>query len=135
MALLAAAALPETRPTPVTTRVFLRLVPSLQERTPARVKSAGFATVLSAVLVLGLLALLGLNLILAKNSFVLHDLRQESRSLSHVEQALSEHLARAQSPQVLAQRAENLGMVQGEKVTFLRLPQNQTGSSLAGARQ
>jgi hypothetical protein len=123
MALLAPALIPEPRiASPVASRVILRLVPELQERTPARVKRAGFATVLSLVLVGGLLALLGLNLVLAKNSFALHDLRQESRSLSHVEQALTEHLSRVQSPQVLAQRATTLGMVPGEKVTFLRVP-------------
>jgi hypothetical protein len=98
------------------------------------VKSAGFATVLSLLLVLGLLALLGLNLVLAKNSFVLHDLRQESRSLSHVEQALSENLARAQSPQILADRAQQLGMVPGEKATFLRVSPTPELGTVAGAR-
>lgn len=132
MALLAAAIVPDPRP--VTTSVILRLVPKLQEHAPTKVKRAGFAAVLSSLLVVGLLALLGLNLLLAKNAFTLHDLRQESRSLSHVEQALSEHLARAQSPQVLAARAERLGMVPSEKVTFLRLPGDLDGSTVAGAR-
>lgn len=134
MALLAPALLPEPRPIPVTTRVILRLVPQLQQHAPRRVRSAGFATVLSLVLVLGLLALLGLNLVLAKNSFALHDLREESRSLSHVEQSLAEFLAREQSPQNLAQRAAALGMVPGEKVTFLTVPPESSDRGLAGTR-
>lgn len=121
MALLAPALIPERTAPPVASRVILRLVPDL-EQAPARIKRAGFATVLSGLLVFGLLSLLGLNLLLAKNSFTLHDLRQQARSLSHVEQALTEHLARAQSPQELAARARSLGMLPSEKVTFLRLP-------------
>jgi hypothetical protein len=136
MALLAAAIVPEARVKPaLPAAVILRLVPELPSaQAPTTVKRAGFATLLSGVLILGLLALLGLNLVLAKNSFVLHDLRQESRSLSHVEQALTENLARSQSPQELAARANALGMVPGEGATFLRVPASSEASLIAEQR-
>jgi hypothetical protein len=136
MALFAAAAVPEARVKPaLPASVILRLVPDLPSTQQApTVKRAGFATLLSGVLILGLLALLGLNLVLAKNSFVLHDLRQESRSLSHVEQALTENLARAQSPQELAARAGSLGMVPGVGTTFLRVPASSDSSLIAEPR-
>lgn len=131
MALLAPATIPEQRPVAVTSRVILRLVPDLPEGS-TRTHRAGFAAVLSMLLVGGLLSLLGLNLILARNAFTLHDLRQESRTLSHVEQALSAHLSRVQSPQELALRAAALGMRPSEKVTFVRLTTESTTASKHG---
>lgn len=135
MALLAAAVIPEQRIKPaITSKVILRLVPELNAEAPTTVKRAGFATVLSGVLVTGLLALLGLNLILAKNSFALHDLREEASSLSHIEQAMTAELARAQSPQSLAEQAGALGMLPSDNVTFLRLS-GDTSSTIVAERQ
>lgn len=121
MALLNPAFVPEPRVTRAaatrrrSSEAILRLVPAQQQK----VRPVTFSVVLVALLVSGLLSLLLLNTMLTSNSFALHSLQQQARSLSDQEQALTERLVRTESPQSLANRAASLGMVPGGTATFL----------------
>jgi hypothetical protein len=81
-----------------------------------------FAVVLVVLLVGGLLGLLLLNTLVAQDSFTLHDLAAQSRTLQLREQQLASQLEAVQAPEQLADRATKLGMVPGGPPAFLRLP-------------
>jgi hypothetical protein len=101
---------------------------------PARVPRASsgtFALVVGGVLTLGLLGLLGLNTLLAQGSFAAHELAQQQAQLTVREQALQQEVAVLQSPQELARRALELGMVGSENPVFLDL---RTGKILGAAK-
>lgn len=104
--------------TPVTGRRALSLV--LPRRVDAR--RAPFIAVVVSLLVAGLLGLLMLNTVLAQGSFALFSLRAESRVLADREQSLLREVEALRSPEALAQKATELGMVQAGQPAFLRLP-------------
>ncbi|MCW2904080.1 MAG: hypothetical protein JWO67_6345, partial [Streptosporangiaceae bacterium] len=69
------------------------------------------------LLVVGLLggalvSLLLLNTVLAEDAFTLTKLQRSNKQLGQQRQALQEEIAREESPEVLAQKAKALGMVQ-----------------------
>lgn len=123
MALLNPAFVPEPRITRGaqtrrrSSEAILRLVPTEK----ATVKPVTFSVVLVGLLVSGLLSLLLLNTMLTANSFALHSLQQQARTLTDKEQALTERLVRTESPQSLASRAASIGMVPSGNANFLIL--------------
>jgi len=121
---------PRTAPAPESApQRWLRLVP--QRR--SRAARAPFAVVLVGVLGGGLLGLLLLNTLVAQDSFRLHQLAQESRSLQQREEQLAGQLEANQAPSALAARAARLGLVPGGPPVFLRLPDGRVlGKPVAG---
>lgn len=108
-----------TASTPVARRrPALELVATARTDAPR----APFVAVLVSLLAVGLLGLLGLNTVLAQDAFALHTLTQDGRSLADREQTLSREVEALRSPQALAARAAELGMVQAGPPAFLRLP-------------
>ena len=99
------------------TRPQLREVPPR----PARAGRGLFFAVVGGVLTLGLVALLGINTLLAQGSFTVHDLEAEVAELGARESALQEEVADLAAPRRLAEKARSLGMVQAENPAFLRL--------------
>ena len=108
---------PASRPVPG----HLRLVTAA----PRPARQMPFLVLCSIVLAAGLLAVLFLNMQLAKGSYALHDLQRRSTLLAEQEGSLTEHLAALESPGVLASKATKLGMVPGTSPAFLRLPDGQ----------
>ncbi len=80
-----------------------------------------FVAACLALLVAGLLGVLMLNTSMAKGSFVLGDLQDQSNQLADAEEALSHAIDAQSAPAVLAQRALDMGMVPSETAAFLRL--------------
>ena len=87
----------------------------------AHLHGAPFVAVLVSMLVAGLLGLLVLNTVLAQGSFALFGLRTDNRVLADREQSLLREVEALRSPQALAARATEMGMVQGAVPAFLRL--------------
>jgi cell division protein FtsB len=93
------------------------------------------------LLVVGLLggalvSLLLLNTVLAKDAFTLTELQRGNKQLAERQQALEEEIARADSPETLARRARELGMVPATTPRFVRVDGGQgspTGGSPRGA--
>lgn len=88
--------------------------PSTHRRIP-------FAASCAALLALTLVALLLLNITLARGAYRLHALEQQQDLLKEEQQALSERLAAEAAPGRLAERAAALGMVPNPSPVMLRL--------------
>jgi hypothetical protein len=112
-----------TRPTRATaTRKAAR--PPLREVPPPAPAVAGaglFALVVTGVMAGGAVLLLVLNTTLAQGAFEMSRLEKQQRDLAVQEQTLLQQVAKAESPETLARRAEALGMVPVESPVFLRL--------------
>ncbi|MCW2679820.1 MAG: sle [Frankiales bacterium] len=83
---------------------------------------APFAFAIVALMVTGLIGLLVLNTVLAKDAFKLHALQVEGRKLADTEQFLTREVESLRSPSALAEKASAMGMVQAGPPAFLRLP-------------
>lgn len=104
---------PAGRPAPV--RPELRVVSAA----PLAPRRLPFVLLCSFILTAGLFALLMINMQLASGTYALHDLQQRSTVLAQDEQKLRETLAAQESPSVLAEKAQALGLVAGTAPVFL----------------
>ncbi len=87
-----------------------------------RVAGTGvFSLVIAAILVLGMMLLLFLNITLAEGGFRIHDLTKAQHQLNIQRQLLAQSVAVAQSPEQLQRRARALGMVPSDNPVFIRL--------------
>jgi hypothetical protein len=102
-------------------RVLLNIVPQTTDGAQATQKY--FAKFLSFVAVVGFLALLGVNTLLAQDAFVLSELKLESKMIADQREAISRKIEIYSSPQALANQAAALGMSPSENPTFLNLTQ------------
>lgn len=110
-------------------RPFLRLV-----RAPRR-KAAKmpFVLLVAAILALGLVGLLLLNMQRAQASFRLTDLQQQGAALQDQEQALQRAVEHDQDPAALAARATALGMVPDLTAGYVTPGGTVVGPVMAGA--
>ena len=117
-------AAPAARPLRVGVTPVARRRPALELVATARrdAPRAPFVAVVVSILVAGLLGLLVLNTALAQDAFAVHTLSQDGRTLADREQSLSREVEALRSPQALAAKAAELGMVQAGPPAFLRLP-------------
>jgi hypothetical protein len=102
-------------------KALLKIVPQTTEGTQATHKY--FAKFLTFVAVIGFLALLGVNTLLAQDAFVLSELKLESKMIADQREAISRKMEIYSSPQALANQAAALGMSPSEDPTFLNLTQ------------
>ncbi len=109
------------RAAPIRRRTPLQLVPA-GRASPVVSARMPFVAMVVSLLVAGLLGLLMLNTVLARDAFTLYSLKVEDRVLTDREQALQREVESLRSPQNLAAQAEKLGMVQAGPPAFLRLP-------------
>ncbi len=108
----------------------LELVPTAGSALPR----ATFVVLLVSLLVGGLIGLLMLNTVLARDAFVLDSFKERGRALADREQALEREVELLRSPQSLAVRATELGMVPAGPPAFLRLPDGAVlGAPVPGA--
>ena len=103
-------------------RALLKIVPQSSEGVQATQKY--FAKFVSIVAVIGFLALLGVNTLLAQDAFVLSELKYESKMIADQREAISRKMETYSSPQALANQAAALGMSPSENPTFLNLTQD-----------
>ena len=102
-------------------RALLKIVPQTSEGTQATHKY--FAKFVSLVAVIGFLALLGINTLLAQDAFVLSELKYESKMIADQREEISRKMETFSSPKSLANQAAALGMSPSEDPTFLNLTQ------------
>lgn len=110
-------------------RALLTVVPAGEPQ-----PRAPFAFSIVALMVTGLIGLLVLNTVLAKDAFKLHALQVEGRKLADTEQFLTREVEALRSPSVLAGKAAAMGMVQAGPPAFLRLPDGAVLGSAAPAQ-
>lgn len=115
------------RPAPRASRRIEAERPRLRVVTaaPSRPRRLPFVMLCSFLLAAGLMLLLFLNMSLAQGAYDWHNLADESQRLREQQQSLEADVRRDRSPAVLAERAGDLGMVEGVSPAFLRLPDGQ----------
>lgn len=100
-----------------TNKAALRLVPELKNGEIAGERT--FVVFLATIFTAGLLSLLVINTALAKDAFLLAQLKQEGQLLTDQREAILQDVAAKSSPDRLAERASNLGMVASNNPRFL----------------
>jgi hypothetical protein len=103
------------------TKAVLRLVPDLKPIPGEQATDRVFYGVVSGILVLGLLGLLGINILLGNDAVRIRELKLESISLNEEREAALRDLDRMSSPTNLAIQANSLGMVASTSPTFIDL--------------
>jgi len=98
-------------------KAVFRLVPDIKQGAVAADRT--FGIFLGAIFTAGLLALLVINTALAKDAFVLKDLKQQAQVLTDRREAILREVAQKSSPDRLAQNAAELGMVASTNPRFL----------------
>ena len=99
--------------------VILKLVPDISSG--ARATQKYFATFLTSVTLVGLLALLGINTLLAQDAFKLSNLKLQSKALADQREAVARQMDAISSPAALALAASGLGMKPSDSPVFLNL--------------
>lgn len=110
-------------------RARLTVVP----RRRVRAARMPFVTLVSLVLLGGVVGLLCFNTQMQQASFAATSLQTEANNLSAREQTLHDDLQTLNDPQQLAVRATNLGMVVGESACTVRLANRTTDTNCAPA--
>ena len=126
----AAALLPE--PQAPATRPDRRLKPVTAPAPRRRPKLAYALIALSGAAAIGI-GQIGLSLAITQDSFVLADLKAQERELNLQSSALSDDLAGISSPQMLATKAAELGLVVTGSASYLRLSDATIFGSNTGA--
>jgi hypothetical protein len=122
-------ALPLTAPITRSRRVFadkssraiLKLVPELRPVSGQRASDRIFYGVIGAILVIGLLGLLGINILLGSDAVKIKNLKLEAVALAEDREAALREIARISDPENLARKAIALGMVENKKTKFILL--------------
>ena len=102
-----------------TAEVILGLFPDVSSG--ARATQKYFAKFLTIVSLLGFLALLGINTLLAQDAFTLSNLKYEAKQLADQRDAINRSIDSYAAPENLAAAATLLGMRPSETPVFLNL--------------
>jgi hypothetical protein len=102
-----------------TAEVILGLFPDVSSG--ARATQKYFAKFLTVVSLLGFLALLGINTLLAQDAFTLSNLKYEAKQLADQRDAINRSIDSYAAPENLAAAATLLGMRPSETPVFLDL--------------
>ena len=100
-----------------TNKVVLHLVPEIKSGEVAAQRT--FAIFIATIFTAGLLTLLVVNTALAKDAFLLKQLKQEAQSLTDQREAILRQVAQKSSPEKLAEQASKLGMIASTIPKFL----------------
>ena len=100
-----------------TNKAVLRLVPEIKPGEVAAQRT--FAIFIATIFTAGLLTLLVVNTALAKDAFLLKQLKQEAQSLTDQREAILRQVAQRSSPEKLAEQASELGMIASTNPKFL----------------
>ena len=101
--------------------VVLKLVPELRPVPGQQATDRVFYGVVSAILVAGLLGLLGINILLGNDAVRIRELKLESIAINEDREAALREVAQLSTSEALAARAQALGMVPSATPTFIDL--------------
>lgn len=103
------------------TRAVLRLVPDLKPTPGEQASDRLFYGLIGLILSLGLLGLLGINILLGNDAVRIRELKLEAIAINEEREAALREVARISTPENLATRATTLGMVPSTTPRFLDL--------------
>jgi predicted transcriptional regulator len=100
-----------------TDKAVLRLVPEIKNGEVASNRT--FVIFLATIFTASLLSLLVINTALARDAFVISQLKEQAILITDQREAILQEVAAKSSPDKLAQRASELGMVASSNPRFL----------------
>jgi len=103
------------------TKAVLKLVPELKPVPGEQASDRVYYGVIGAILSLGLLGLLGINILLGNDAVKIRELKLEALAINEERESALRQLDRISSPESLAHSARVLGMVPSSTPTFLDL--------------
>ncbi len=102
-------------------RAILKLVPELRPVAGQRASDRIFYGLIGAILIVGLLGLLGINILLGSDAVKIKNLKLEAIQLAEDREAALREIARISDPENLARRASSLGMIENNQIKFILL--------------
>lgn len=102
-------------------QVVLKLVPELRPVPGQQATDRVFYGVISAVLIAGLLGLLGINILLGNDAVRIRELKLEAISINEQREEALREVAALSTSEALAEKAISLGMVPSGTPRFLDL--------------
>jgi len=103
------------------TRAVLRLVPDLKPTPGEQASDRLFYGLIGFILSLGLLGLLGINILLGNDAVKIRELKLEAIAINEEREAALREVARISTPENLSARATALGMIPSTTPRFLDL--------------
>ena len=101
------------------TQVVLRLVPELRPVPGEQASNQTFYGVIAAILIAGLLGLLGINILLGNDAVRIRELKLEAIAINEEREAALLEVAMLSTSEALAEKALSLGMVPSGSPDFL----------------
>lgn len=101
------------------TKAVLRLVPELRPTPGEQASDRLFFGLIGVILSLGLLGLLGINILLGNDAVRIRELKLEAIAINEEREAALREVARISTPEKLAERAQTLGMIPSSTPRFL----------------
>jgi hypothetical protein len=101
------------------TQVVLRLVPELRPVPGVQASNRTFYGVIAAILIAGLLGLLGINILLGNDAVRIRELKLEAIAINEEREAALLEVATLSTSEALAEKALSLGMVPSGSPDFL----------------
>jgi hypothetical protein len=102
-------------------KAVLRLVPDLKPTPGEQASDRLFYGLIGVILSLGLLGLLGINILLGNDAVKIRELKLEAIAINEQREAALREVARISTPDNLAARATSLGMVPSTTPRFIDL--------------
>ena len=113
------------------TRAVLKLVPELKPIPGQQASDRLFYGLIGTILSLGLLGLLGINLLLGHDAVRIRELKLEVIAINEEREAALRQVATFATPENLANRANALGMVPSNTPIFLDISQQSEAKELS----
>jgi hypothetical protein len=106
------------------TKAILRLVPELRPVAGEKASDRIFFGLIGSILIVGLLGLLGINILLGNDAVRIRDLKLEAIQLTEEREAALREIAQLSDPANLANQASSFGMVENDRIRFIYLEPN-----------
>ncbi len=94
---------------------------STPQVTPKQIAAVGFGLIISGIILIGMLGGLVVNTLLSQGQFEIQELQNRSIALAGEHEVLAQNVSRLESPEILKNRALELGMIPSPGSAFIDL--------------
>ena len=94
---------------------------STPQVTPKQIAAVGFGLIISGIILIGMLGGLVVNTLLSQGQFEIQELQNRSIALAAEHEVLAQNVSRLESPEILKNRALEIGMIPSPGSAFIDL--------------
>jgi hypothetical protein len=94
---------------------------STPQVTPKQIAAVGFGLIISGIILIGMLGGLVVNTLLSQGQFEIQELQNRSIALAGEHEVLAQNVSRLESPEILKNRALEIGMIPSSGSAFIDL--------------